>query len=62
MAVELCARSARLSAALRERRVQVFGVDYDRNPQAPSAPIIKADLSDAAGQAIVKKLLNEAQV
>ena len=57
--LELCAGSAGLSRAIKDLGPQAYGVDYDRNPQRPLAPIIKADVGTQDGQALITRFLQD---
>ena len=62
LCIELCCGSAGLSAALTRRGPDAIGVDFERNPSAPQAPVMKLDLATDDGQRIVKELVREAPV
>jgi hypothetical protein len=62
VALELCAGSAGLSAALRRCGLDALGVDCARNPQKPLAPIIKADLAVPEGQDLIWEMLQSVDV
>ena len=58
-AIELCCGSANWSAALRKQGIEAIGVDFERNPQKPAAPIVNCDLSTLQGQTKVLELDSE---
>ena len=49
-ACELCCGSAGWAAALRTEGVEAIGIDYERNPQKPKAPIVLANIATESGQ------------
>ena len=56
---ELCCGSAGWSAAMIRHGIDALGIDYDRNPQKPKAPIVLANLATKEGQDQYRKLDSE---
>ena len=46
---------------MRKQGIEAIGIDFERNPQKPAAPIINCDLSTPTGQAKVLELDLEMQ-
>ena len=57
-AIELCCGSASLSAALRLAGLEAVGVDFERNPQKPRAPVANCNLADTVGQQKALQLID----